>query len=93
MRVHCHLSANERPERQCSGKLVQGLEVRKDLFKECEVVEYGRNKKDKEGMTGRSPRAFQAPMGSLTMTRGRVWKGVSREKHVSLQDEKIPSRF
>lgn len=46
----CHLSANERPERQCSWKLVQGLEVRKDLFREHEVVEYGRNKEDKEEM-------------------------------------------
>lgn len=68
----------------------------KDLFREREVVEYGRNKEDKEGMvgdvsTGRTPRAFRAPVGSLTMRRGRVWKGVSREKHVSLQDEKIPS--
>ena len=58
--------------------------MRKDLLREREVVEYGRNKEDKEGMTGRSPRAFRTPMGSLTMRKGESMEGCQQRKTCQL---------
>lgn len=76
------------------GKLVQGLKVRKIREREVVSIVYG-NKEDKEGMvgdvsTGRTPRAFRAPVGSLTIRREGM-EGCQQRKTCQTRDEKIPS--
>lgn len=78
--------------------LCQGLEVRKNLFRELKVVQCGRIKEDEGGVVGDGlqkwtqagpPRAFGAPAGNSAMGRGGRGRAFA-EQDLLMQDGKSP---
>lgn len=79
--------------------LCQGLEVRKNLFRELKVVQCGRIEGEKGGVVGDGlqkwtqagpPRAFGAPVGNSATRRGGCGKVLAEQDLFRLQDGKFP---
>lgn len=88
---------NHVPDKECT--LWQGLEVRKNLFRELKVVQRGRIEGDKGDVVGDglqnwtqagTPRAFGAPAGNPAMRRGGCGKVLAEQGLFGLQDGKFP---